>query len=65
MVGRHEGRTETRAWSVLTVLRARGIAVPEVLRARIVAETDPERLERWLEKAVFAASIGEVLDEPS
>jgi hypothetical protein len=25
----------------------------------------PERLERWIERAVIAAAIGEVLDEPS
>ena len=50
---------------VLTVLRARGIAVPDAARERIVAERDPERLERWLEKAAVATSVAEVLDEPS
>ena len=32
-------------------------------RERILAQRDAERLERWLAKAVVAASIGDVLDE--
>ena len=47
------------------MLRVRGIAVPDAVRERILAQKDPERLERWLEKAVVAASVAEVLDEPS
>jgi hypothetical protein len=58
-------RTEGAARAVLTVLRARSIAVSDRARERIVAEKDPERLERWLEKAATAASVAEVLDEPS
>ena len=50
---------------MLTVLRVRGIAVPDAARERILAQKDPERLERWLEKAAVAASVAEVLDEPS
>jgi predicted transposase YdaD len=67
--GRNEGRAEgeaiARARDVLTVLRARGIAVPEAARERIVAQKSPERLERWLERAAVVASVGEVIDEPS
>lgn len=63
--GRAEGRTEEAARAVLTVLRARGFAVPEAVRERILAEKDPERLERWLEKAAVAASVNAVLDEPN
>ena len=50
---------------MLTVLRVRGIAVPEIARERIVAEKDPARLERWIERAILAASVDEVLNEPS
>ena len=60
-----QGLTEARARDVLTVLRVRGIAVPEAVRERILAQKDPERLERWLEKAIVAASLADVLDEPS
>jgi len=63
--GRTEGRTEARAKDVLTVLRVRGIAVPDGARQRIQAEQDPEQLERWLEKAIVATSIADVLDDPS
>jgi hypothetical protein len=63
--GRDEGRTEARAGDVLTVLRVRGITVPDVARARILAQKDPSLLERWLEKAVVATSIADVIDEPS
>ncbi len=56
---------EQAARHVLAVLRARGIAVPDAVRERIVSEKDPERLERWIEKAAVAASAAEVIDEPS
>jgi hypothetical protein len=63
--GRAEGRTEEAARNLLIVLRARGIAVPDDIRERILAQKDPERLERWLEKAVAAASVTAVVDEPN
>jgi hypothetical protein len=63
--GRTEGEAIARARDVLTVLRARGITVPDAARERVLVEKDPERLERWLEKAAVAASVVEVIDEPS
>jgi hypothetical protein len=63
--GRDEGRVEEAVRNVLTVLRVRGIAVPEAARERILAQKDPARVERWLERAIVAASLAEVLDEPS
>jgi hypothetical protein len=60
-----QGRAEGVAGAVLTALRVRGIDVPEAARARILAEKDPARLERWLERAIVAASVAEVLDEPA
>jgi len=62
--GRTEGRAEEAARAVLTVLRVRGIAVPDAVRERILTQKDPERLERWLEKAAIATSVTAVLDEP-
>jgi hypothetical protein len=53
------------ARSVLTVLRVRGIAVPETARERILAEKDPARPEHWHERAILAASVAEVIDDPS
>jgi flagellar biosynthesis/type III secretory pathway protein FliH len=63
--GLAEGRTEEAARALLTVLRARGLAVPDAVRERILAQKDLERLERWLEKAAVAASVAAVLDEPN
>jgi hypothetical protein len=63
--GRREAEAIAHARDVLTVLRARGIAVPDEARERIQAEKSAERLERWLEKAAVAASLAEVLAEPS
>jgi hypothetical protein len=48
----------------MTVLRVRGIAVSDADRERILAEKDPGRLERWHERAILAASLAEVLEEP-
>ena len=50
---------------MLTALRVRGIAVPDAARERILAQKDPSLLERWLEKAIVAVSVGEVIDDPS
>ena len=63
--GRLEGAIKARTRSVLIVLEARGIDVPDAARERILGEKDLERLERWLEKAVVAASVADVLDEPT
>ena len=60
-----QGRAEEAARAVLTVLRARGFVVPDAFRERVLAEKDPERLERWLEKAAVATSVATVLDEPN
>jgi hypothetical protein len=56
---------EARAGDVLTAFRVRGIAVPDAARERILTQKDPERLQRWLEKAIVASSVTEVIDEPS
>jgi hypothetical protein len=63
--GRREGLQEAAARDLLTVLRARGVAVPDVIRERILAEKDPSLLERWIERAAVATSIVQVIDEPS
>ncbi len=54
-----------KAEALLTVLRSRGIAVPDAARERILAERDTARLERWLERACGVPTVAEVLDDPS
>jgi predicted transposase YdaD len=65
LTGLIKGRTEEAARNLLTVLRVRNLAVPDAARERILAQEDPERLERWLEKATVATSVAAVLDEPN
>lgn len=60
-----DSRKEAAAQEILTVLRARGVAVTDEARQRIQAQEDPATLERWLERAVVATSIEDVLDGPS
>ena len=55
---RDEARAEEAARAVLTALRVRGIAVPDVARERIVTQRDPSLLERWLARAVVAETTG-------
>ena len=62
--GRTEGRAEGEARALLAVLRARGISVPDAAREHILGQKDPERLERWVERAAVAASVDEVIDKP-
>jgi hypothetical protein len=57
---RAEGRAEGEAQAILTVLEARGIAVSNAERERILASTDLDVLERWLRKALTAASTDEL-----
>ncbi|HWO25360.1 MAG TPA: hypothetical protein VNO30_41755 [Kofleriaceae bacterium] len=63
--GRAEARAENGANAVLIVLDARGLAVSEADRLRILAQRDPAQLERWLRRAAIASSVVEVIDEPS
>ena len=60
-----KGEAAARVRDVLTVLRVRGIIVSDADRERIHAEKDPARLERWLERAILATSVAQVMDEPS
>jgi len=64
-MGRDEGEAAARVRDVLTVLRVRGIIVSDADRERILAEEDPARLGRWLERAILATSVADVMDEPS
>ena len=63
--GRLEGELGAAARALLTVLRIRGIAVPESARARIVDQHNLVTLERWLETASTATSIAAVFDDPT
>lgn len=56
-----KSKAEGEARSVLAVLDARGLTVPEPERERILATTDTDLLETWLRRAVTADSVEEAL----
>ena len=58
--GYNHGRIEAGFEAVLTVLSARGIAVPEDIHARITECTDLDRLESLVKRAMTADSIDDI-----
>ncbi len=58
--GKAEGRAETKAEAILAVLKARGLAVSEGVRVRVLACRDLGVLDRWLVRAATSASDTEV-----
>jgi hypothetical protein len=59
--GKVEGKAEGKAEGILRVLSVRKLAITDVERRRILTSTDLAQLDRWLERAVTAGSISEVL----
>lgn len=57
-----EGEVKGEARMLLRVLEARGIDVPEDVRARIAECADPDQLETWADRAVTATSIHDLFD---
>jgi hypothetical protein len=55
---------EGKAESLMVVLKARGLALDEATRARLLAERDTQRLDRWLARATTCATIDELDLEP-
>jgi len=58
--GEIKGRAEERAQMVLRILAARGIAVTDGVRDRVLACADLDQLQAWADKAVTATSLGDV-----
>jgi hypothetical protein len=57
------GRAAGRVNFMITVLRARGIAVPDWAYERIRSQKDVELLTKWYERSFVASSIEEVFDD--
>jgi len=57
-------KAEGEAEAILKVLAARGVAVGDEARARILACRDLDTLNRWISRAAVAQSIDEVLRDP-
>lgn len=61
--GKAEGEAEGIRKALVRVLARRGLAPNAQLHARIEAENDGERLQRWLDAASTATSISEVFSD--
>lgn len=59
--GKAEGRAEGKAEDVLRILERRGIALSDDQRHRVDTCTDIAVLDSWLDRAIFATSIDDVL----
>jgi hypothetical protein len=60
--GEARGEARGEAKALLMILDARGVSVPEEVRARIAECTDLDRLASWVRRAATAEKIGD-LDE--
>lgn len=60
--GRAEGEAKGRAETLLRILRHRGVAVPDDARERIMSCTDVATLDTWVDRALDAHSIKDVID---
>jgi hypothetical protein len=57
---REEAKAEGKVEALLTILAARGVAVGDAERTRILGERDPAQLERWLTRAATCAQAAEL-----
>lgn len=62
--GRAEGMAEGRAKALLMILARRGVSLGAAARAQILDERDPERLDRWIDRAITCTILAELFAEP-
>jgi hypothetical protein len=61
--GKAEGKAEGEAKSVLAVLEARGVAITEMQRQKILQCTDGDLLNAWVRKAVTLTDVTELFEQ--
>ncbi|WP_433545987.1 hypothetical protein ACQPZG_13115 [Streptomyces sp. CA-294286] len=61
--GREEGREEGLASGVLVVLEARGVAVPDSVRARVLACTEDAVIRSWYARALTATTADDLFSD--
>jgi Uma2 family endonuclease len=59
-----EGRAQAKAEALIMVLTARGIAIDEVTRTRLLGERDADRLDRWIARATTCHTLSDLDLEP-
>jgi hypothetical protein len=60
--GQARGEARGMAKAVVEMFELRGIEVPEAVRERILACTDPEQADRWFTSAFSASRAEEIFD---
>jgi hypothetical protein len=60
--GRAEGMAKGEAQMLLRVIAARGLDIPEPIRARVAECTDTARLEAWADRAATATSLADIFE---
>jgi hypothetical protein len=63
--GEIKGKIEGKIEAVLAILAARGVSVSAEVRAQIEACSEPATLDRWVARAVTAASAEDVIEPPA
>ncbi|AKJ03822.1 Hypothetical protein AA314_05448 [Archangium gephyra] len=63
--GRRRGLKQGLAEGLLRILAARGLLMDEQARQRVLACTDVATLEKWLDRALTATTLSEVLEDPA
>jgi len=60
--GEEKGEARGEAKSILSVLQLRGLSVPDEMRARVLACSEPEQLEIWLRRALTVTAAEDLFD---
>jgi transcriptional regulator of acetoin/glycerol metabolism len=58
--GRAQGVAQGEAHLLLRFMAARGLDIPDHIRARVAGCTDTARLEAWADRAATATSVAEI-----
>lgn len=58
--GKAEGRVEGKAEALLKLLRLKGFSFSDAERQRVLACTDEQRLDSWMDRVLAARDLGEV-----
>jgi hypothetical protein len=61
--GRAEGMVRGEAQMLLRIMAARGLDIPEHVRARVAECADTARLEAWADRAATATSVEEIFGD--
>jgi flagellar biosynthesis/type III secretory pathway protein FliH len=60
--GREHGLSEGKRTSLFAILHARGFVISEEQRALLSSCSDPAQLDRWITRAVLAASLSDLFE---